>query len=195
MSKTPSQSPVLDRVHLLVDPIVADLGLDLYDLEFVGGILKVVVDTPPLSDGGVTLETIALITRLVSRDLEHNDPMPGRYTLEVTSPGLERNLRTPRHFQRETGKVVALRLNQPLNGERRLQGLIISADETNVVVRITDAPLTDVALTDVAVAYTLIDRARTVFQWGPTPKTSLKGTGRSKSKQSSDVPSNEGVTA
>ncbi len=195
MSKTPSQSPVLDRVHLLVDPIVADLGLDLYDLEFVGGILKVVVDTPPLADGGVTLETIALITRLVSRDLEHNDPMPGRYTLEVTSPGLERNLRTPRHFQRETGKVVALRLNQPLNGERRLQGLIISADETNVVVRITDAALTDVPFTDVAVAYTLIDRARTVFQWGPTPKTSLKGTGRSKSKQSSDVPSNEEVTA
>ena len=70
MSKTPSQSPVLDRVHLLVDPIVADLGLDLYDLEFVGGILKVVVDTPPLSDGGVTLETIALVTRLVSRELD-----------------------------------------------------------------------------------------------------------------------------
>jgi ribosome maturation factor RimP len=190
MPKTPSQSPVLDRVHLLVDPIVADLGLDLYDLEFVGGILKVVVDTPPLGDGGVTLETIALITRLVSRELEHNDPMPGRYTLEVTSPGLERNLRTPRHFQRETGKVVALRLNQPLSGERRMQGLIISADETNVVVRITDD-----ALTDVVVAYTLIDRARTVFQWGPTPKTTLKGTGRSKSKQSSDVPSNTEVTA
>ena len=195
MSKTPSQSPVLDRVHLLVDPIVADLGLDLYDLEFAGGILKVVVDTPPLSDGGVTLETIALVTRLVSCELEHNDPMPGRYTLEVTSPGLERNLRTPRHFQRETGKVVALRLNQPLNGERRLQGLIIGADETNVVVRISNAAVTDVPLTDVAVAYTLIDRARTVFQWGPTPKTSLKGTGRSKSKQSSDVPSNTEVTA
>jgi len=195
MSKTPSQSPVLDRVHLLIDPIVADLGLDLYDLEFVGGILKVVVDTPPLSDGGVTLETIALITRLVSRDLEHNDPMPGRYTLEVTSPGLERNLRTARHFQRETGKVVALRLNQPLNGERRLQGLIISADETNVVVRIPDAPLTDAVPTDVTVAYTLIDRARTVFQWGPTPKTTLKSTGRSKSKKLSNVLSNDEVSA
>jgi len=195
MSKTPSQSPVLDRVHLLIDPIVADLGLDLYDLEFVGGILKVVVDTPPLSDGGVTLETIALITRLVSRDLEHNDPMPGRYTLEVTSPGLERNLRTPRHFQRETGKVVALRLNQPLDGERRLQGLIISADETNVVVRIPDAPLTDAVPTDVTVAYTLIDRARTVFQWGPTPKTTLKSTGRSKSKKLSNVLSNDEVSA
>lgn len=195
MSKTPSQSPVLDRVHLLVDPIVADLGLDLYDLEFVGGILKIVVDTPPLSDGGVTLETIALITRLVSRELEHNDPMPGHYTLEVTSPGLERNLRTPRHFQRETGKVVALRLNQPLNGERRLQGSIIGADELSVVVRIGDVTLTDVPCIEVTVAYTLIDRARTVFQWGPTPKTTLKGTGRSKSKHSSDVPSNTEVTA
>lgn len=188
MSKT--TSPVLDRVHLLVDPIVADLGLDLYDLEFVGGILKVVVDTPPLSDGGVTLDTIALITRLVSRELEHNDPMPGRYTLEVTSPGLERNLRTPRHFQREVGKVVALRLSQPLNGERRLQGLIVSADENSVVVRVDDE-----ALTDVTVEFELIDRARTVFQWGPTPKTTLKGSGRGKSKKSLDVSIDEEVSA
>lgn len=167
-------NPVVDRVHLLVAPIVADLGLELYDLEFVGGVLKIVVDTQvPSEQGGVSLDNIALITRLVSREFDHSDPMPGHYTLEVTSPGLERNLRLPRHFQREIGKIVALRLLQSLDGERRLQGLIVTADDVAVTIR-TDG----VAPTDVAVPYQLIDRARTVFEWGPTPKQSTKGTRR-----------------
>lgn len=167
-------NPVVERVHLLVAPIVADLGLELYDLEFVGGVLKIVVDTRvPSEQGGVSLDKIALITRLVSREFDHSDPMPGHYTLEVTSPGLERTLRLPRHFQREVGKIVALRLHQSLNGERRLQGLIVTADDVAVTIR-TDGP----APTDVAVQYQLIDRARTVFEWGPVPKKSTKGTRR-----------------
>ncbi len=173
MSENPGQNPVVECVHLLVAPIVADLGLELYDLEFVGGVLKIVVDTPVSSEQSVSLDSIALITRLVSREFDHSDPMPGRYTLEVTSPGLERTLRVPRHFQREVGKIVALRLHQSLNGERRLQGLIVTADDIAVTIR-TDGP----APTDVAVPYHLIDRARTVFEWGPTPKKSTKGTRR-----------------
>ena len=82
---------VVERVHPLVAPILADLGLELYDLEHAGGILKVVIDR----DGGVDLEEIALATRLISRELDHSDPIPGRYTLEVGSPGLERPLRRP----------------------------------------------------------------------------------------------------
>jgi ribosome maturation factor RimP len=166
-------NPVVERVHLLVAPIVADLGLELYDLEFAGGVLKVIVDTPVPSEQSVSLDTIALITRLLSREFDHSDPMPGRYTLEVTSPGLERTLRVPRHFQREVGKIVALRLHQSLDGERRLQGVIVSADEAAVTVRNDDAlPI------DVVVPYQIIDRARTVFNWGPTPKHSTKGTRR-----------------
>lgn len=169
MSEAPGQNPVIERVHLLIAPIIADLGLELYDLEFVGGVLKVVVDTPIDSEGSVTLDIIALITRLISREFDHSDPMPGRYTLEVTSPGLERTLRVPRHFQREVGKVVAIRLHQSLNGERRLQGLIVAADGVAVTVRTDDAPGTELNI-----AYQLIDRARTVFEWGPTPKQSTK---------------------
>lgn len=166
-------NPVIERVHLLVAPIVADLGLELYDLEFVGGVLKIVVDTSVGSEQNVSLDTIALITRLVSREFDHSDPMPGRYTLEVTSPGLERTLRVPRHFQREIGKVVALRLHPNQNGNRRLQGVIVGADELAVTVR-TDESLP----TDVVVPFQSIDRARTVFEWGPTPKQSTKGTRR-----------------
>jgi len=166
-------NPVVERVHLLVAPIVADLGLELYDLEFVGGVLRVVVDTPVSSEQSVSLDTIALITRLISREFDHSDPMPGRYTLEVTSPGLERTLRVPHHFQREVGKIVALRMHQSFNGERRIQGLIVAADDVAVTVRTDEG-----SSIDTVVKYQFIDRARTVFTWGPTPKPSAKGSRR-----------------
>ena len=67
-----------------------------------------------------TSTSIALATRLISRELDHDDPMPGHYTLEVTQPGLERTLRTPAHFQREVGKTVALRLATSPPTQRRL---------------------------------------------------------------------------
>ena len=107
-------------------PIVTDLRLDLYDLEFKGGVLRVTIDTPPGSPGGVDLEAIALATRLISRDLDHHDPMPGHYTLEVTSPGLERTLRTPAHFRREVGKTVAIRLRDTAGDARRVQGVLVA---------------------------------------------------------------------
>ena len=85
----------------------ADLGLDLYDLEQRGGTLRVTLDTPAGSESGVTLDVLALASRLMSKELDQHDPIPFRYTLEVTSPGVERALRTSAHFQREIGKLVA----------------------------------------------------------------------------------------
>jgi ribosome maturation factor RimP len=160
-------SPVVDRVHSLVAPIVNDLGLDLYDLDYVGGVLRVVVDTPPGGESGVSLDTIALITRLVSRDLDHQDPVPGRYTLEVSSPGLERVLREPRHYQREIGKDVSVKLSEPIAGTRRLQGTLIAATDHDVVVR-------DADLVEHTVAYAAIEKTKTVFQWESAPKPGSK---------------------
>ncbi|CAB4861434.1 unannotated protein [freshwater metagenome] len=160
-----TSTPVNEKILALVTPMVADLQLDLYDLEFNGGILKITVDTPAGSDGGVTLDKLALITRLLNREFEHNDPIPGNYTLEVSSPGLERTLRTPAHFQREIGKTVAIRLREVLDGARRLQGVLIAADATTATIRLDDA-----ALTERVVPLALVDRARTVFDWSPAPK-------------------------
>lgn len=159
---TTNDGPVVERVRALVAPIVSDLGLELYDCEFAGGTLRIAVDTPPGSEGGVDLDAIALVTRLVSRELDHTDPVPGRYTLEVTSPGLERSLRLPEHFQRELGKVITLRLRELVDGRRRVQGELVAADEQGITVRVDDV--------DVAITYAQIDRARTVFVWGPAPK-------------------------
>ena len=98
-------SSLVERVHGLVAPVLSDLGLELYDLDWTAGVIRVVVDRP----GGVDLEAIATATRLISRELDHTDPIPGRYQLEVTSPGLERTLRTPAHFRGAVGTVIKVR--------------------------------------------------------------------------------------
>lgn len=163
MSGTPTE-----RVLALTLPIAADLGLDLYDVEQRGGIMRVTIDTPPGSPGGVDLDTLALVTRLLSRELDHLDPIPGRYTLEVTSPGVERSLRTPAHYRREIGKTLALRLSDVSATDRRLEGVLIAADDVAATIRILD-PATGEP-DDRVIAYDQIDRARTVFVWGPAPK-------------------------
>jgi ribosome maturation factor RimP len=178
-------NPVVDRVSALILPIVTDLGLELYDVEYQGGILRVVVDTPTGGPAGVNMESIALITRLISREFDHSDPVPGHYTLEVTSPGLERSLRVPKHFIREVGKVVAIRLTAAVNGVRRGQGVLLSADENNIVVRLNDKSTTNTTeITELTIGYDMIDRARTVFEWGPTPKS---GATKVKTKTQSEV--------
>jgi ribosome maturation factor RimP len=160
-----AESAVIKRVQDLISPIVSDLKLDLYDLEFNGGMLRVTIDTRPGSAGGVTLDQVALVTRLVSRDLDHHDPIPGHYTLEVSSPGLERTLRTAAHYQREIGKTLQIRLRAVVNGERRLQGVLISADESAATIQLADK-----AMSERVIPYDQVDRARTVFQWGPVDK-------------------------
>lgn len=167
---------VLDRVRTLVSPIVADLGLELYDCEFAGGTLRVVLDTPPGSPAGVDMEQLSLATRLVSRELDHADPVPGRYTLEVSSPGLERSLKRPEHFRREVGKTVSVRLHAPLDGRRRLEGLLTAADDDHIVVRSDTG--------DVSIELAQIERARTVFVWGPAPKPGGRTPGRTSTSSS-----------
>lgn len=177
------------RLHELVAPIVSDLQLDLYDLEYAGGVLRITVDTPPGSPGGVDVDALAQCTRLVSRELDHTDPIPGHYTLEVTSPGLERTLRRPWHFQREVGKTVAIRLRDVEAGHRRVSGVLVAADETTCTVRIVPEKLGKGGssgpddITDRVIPLDQIDRARTVFEWGPTPKPG-KSPGKSPSKAS-----------
>ena len=166
-SKTDSKTErkAAARVTELIVPIVSDLKLDLYDLEYNGGMLRVTIDTPAGSPGGVTLDQIALVTRLISRDLDHHDPIAGRYTLEVSSPGLERTMRTPAHFKREVGKQVQVRLRAVESGMRRFQGELISADDVAATFRLDDAQQTEKV-----VSYDQIDRAKTIFQWGPVSK-------------------------
>jgi ribosome maturation factor RimP len=161
---------VADRVRDLVLPLLDDRHLDLYDVEMQGPVLRVVVDNPPGSGGGLDLDVLADATRAVSRALDEADPITGRYTLEVTSPGLERTLRRPEHFERAVGETVKIRTVDGVSDERRVEGQLVSADDSGVVVRTGAAE--DGTAVEQRLAYDDIDRARTVFEWGPaTPRS------------------------
>jgi ribosome maturation factor RimP len=147
---------VVERVRASVAPLLADLGLEIYDIEHAGGVLRISVD----KTGGVDLDSIALATRVVSRQLDHDDPIPGRYTLEVTSPGIERPLRTPEHFERAVGQVVNLRTHPEAEGDRRARGELLAVDTDGITVRLEDG-------TERTIRFEDIERARTVFEWGP----------------------------
>ena len=149
-----------ERVRELVEPLLAERGLEVVDCEFVASkadasTLRVSVDRT----GGVDLDAIAAATEVVSRALDEADPVPGgRYTLEVSSPGIERPLRTPAHFRRFVGATVAVKTAPSVEGDRRLQGRLEAADDDGVVVAGRRLAYADVA------------SARTVFEWGPAPK-------------------------
>ncbi len=160
-------SVVVERVHELIAPILADLGLDLYDLDHAGGVLRVVVDRP----GGVDMTAIADATRLISRELDHTDPIPGRYQLEVTSPGLERTLRTPAHFRGAVGAVIKVRTHGHVEGERRAEGTLSAADDDGITIITVDSSEPGPR----RLAYADIERARTVFLWESTPKPGKGG--------------------
>ncbi len=138
----------------------------------------------PGSDGGITLDSLSLATRLISRELDHEDPIAGHYTLEVTSPGLERQLRTPAHYQREVGKTITIRLRDPHADPRRFQGALTAADDRTATLLLDDGTERVVSIDDV-------DKARTVFEWGPKPKPGKQPSGSKKQAASNKAPSNK----
>ena len=177
---------VADRVRDLVLPLLAERELDLYDIEVAGPVLKVVVDR----EGGIDLGVVADVTRAVSRALDEADPIAGAYTLEVTSPGLERRLRTPQHFARAVGEAVKVKLLAGADDDRRVAGLLTAADDDGITVRTGQGD--DGAPVERRLAYADIDRARTVFEWGPGDKPgSARGAGRNKQAARTQGTSNE----
>ena len=141
--------------------LLSSLGLELYDLELAKGTLSVTVNRA----GGVDLESLTAANRAISEWLDLNDPIPGRFTLDVSSPGLERRLRTVAHFRSALGEVVTLRQLREGEPTRRLEGPLVTVTDSTLT-------LTDTALGDVEVDISSVERARTVFQWGGEPKPS-----------------------
>ena len=146
---------VTDQVRALVEPLLAEQGLDLFDIEYGGGRLVVLADRA----GGVDLDALTRATQRISAALDAADPIPGgRYLLEVSSPGLERRLRTPDHYKRFIGSLVSIKTLPGVDGERRIKGILVEADRTGITVD------------DRRLSYGDIERAQTVFEWGPPPK-------------------------
>lgn len=163
----------ISRVRELVSLLVADQGATIYDLELAGGVLRLTLDHPE----GVGISLITSVTRAVSRALDEEDPIAGEYTLEVSSPGLERPLRTPDHYASSIGDTVAVKTRPGVEGDRRFQGELIAADAEGFVVR-TDAD------GERRLSFGDVERARTIFEWGPAPKPGGAKSGRTPSAPS-----------
>jgi ribosome maturation factor RimP len=155
-------SVTTERVAELVAPVAERLGLQVYDVDQPGGSLRVMLDRP----GGVDVGTLAEATREISRLLDEANPIAGSYTLEVSSPGLERPLRTPSHFAAAVGERVKIKLVPGVEGDRRADGLLVAADDRTATVA-TDDGNRVLQLADVS-------KANTVFVWESTPKGSRK---------------------
>lgn len=153
-----------ERIRSLIEPLFDDSAVYLYDVEHAGGILRVSIDRP----GGVDLDIIAGLTRDISHLLDEHDPVPGRYTLEVSSPGLERPLRTGEHFRQAVGSTVTVKLVAGTEGERRLSGELTAADDETITIRVEVDDLAEPV--ERTVRHDDIERARTTFAWGPAPK-------------------------
>ncbi len=142
-----------ERLSELIEPVVARLGFELIELTFAPGrghgLLRLYVDR---EDGGVGLEDCAHVSREVSALLDVEDPIPSAFTLEVSSPGFDRVLRTRAHFGRFLGSRVYIELKAPRAGRRRYTGRLLTVDEGGIGLEVDHE--------HVAVAFTEIDKAR-----------------------------------
>ena len=163
-----------EEITALLAPTVDALGLELLGVEYLpapgGAVLRLYIDIP-LEDAAaeaagegdepprtVGIEDCEAVSREVSAQLDVADPITGNYTLEVSSPGLERPLFTPAHFARYIGQVAKVGLKLPQDGRRRLQGEILRADDASVVLKVDGAGESSLAPGN-------IDQARLVPDW------------------------------
>jgi ribosome maturation factor RimP len=141
-----------DRLLTLIEPLLGRIGYELVDLEYGGGYgrgtLKVFID----SAAGVGLDDCERVSREISALLDVEDPIPGAYTLEVSSPGFDRVLRTPAHFGRFVGSRVFVELKEPRAGRRRYTGELLAVDEGGIALAVDKER--------VAVAFAEIGKAR-----------------------------------
>ncbi len=142
-------------LEALVQPVVEADGLELVEVtmakESGRRVLRVTVDR----EGGVDLDTIALTSQHLSRRLDLEEVSRGPYQLEVSSPGIERPLRTPRDFQRKVGEQVKIKIAEP--SPETVTGTLLAAGDEDFVVQ-TGAG-------DRRVTYGAVGSARTVFEW------------------------------
>ena len=141
-----------ERLIALIEPVLARLGCELVELEYTSGRAHAVVRLYIDREAGVALDDCERVSREVSSLLDVEDPIPSAYTLEVSSPGFDRVLRTRAHFGRFLGSRVFVELKEPRAGRRRYTGKLLTVDESGIALEVDQE--------QVAVAFTEIGKAR-----------------------------------
>lgn len=169
-------------VRSLVEPALAAAGLEIWDVEAARGALRLLVDSP----GGVDLDTLTRASGIVSGLLDdHPEVTPeGSYELEVSSPGVERALRTPDHYRRYLGSEVSVKTKAVVGGARRHRGRLAGVSDDGIELQPSEPPGAE----PVVIAFGDIERARTVLVWGPTPAPGARHRGRNTSSKPSAAP-------
>ncbi len=125
-----------DELQKLLEPTIERLGYELTDLEVrlggKGGLVQLTIDKPE----GIDLDDCSRVSEAVSALLDVEDPVPGNYNLEVSSPGSDRKLTKVEHFQRFEGKTLKVSTRFPIAGRRRFRGILKSSDNENIVVEV-----------------------------------------------------------
>ncbi len=129
-----------DELRKLLEPSIERLGYELTDLEArlggKSGVVRVFIDQPD----GITLDDCEKVSMAVSALLDVEDPLPGHYNLEVSSPGLDRKLTKVEHFQRFAGETVKVQTRFPIAGRKRFRGTLVSSNDENIVVEVDGEP-------------------------------------------------------
>ena len=152
-----------DEIAALLSPTVESLGLELLGIEYLpapgGAVLRVYIDVPEAESAGrsVGIDDCEAVSREISAQLDVEDPISGNYTLEVSSPGLERPLFGAAQFARFAGETAKATLKLPQDGRRRLQGAILRVEGNTIVFGVDGA--------EFAVDAANIDKAKLVPDW------------------------------
>jgi ribosome maturation factor RimP len=156
-----------ESIRELADPVLASAGLELWDVEVARDVVRIMVDRT----GGVDLDALSRASAVLSPLLdEHPEVVPeGHYQLEVSSPGVERTLRTPAQYRRYVGSELQVKTRVAVEGGRRHHGRLLSAGDDAI-----ELELRDTAGRRLALRYDEIERARTVLVWGPAAHPSPK---------------------
>jgi ribosome maturation factor RimP len=139
-----------ERLITLLEPAVAAMGFELADIDlYLGrrGVLRLYIDRA----GGVTVDDCQRVSQQVGALLDVEDPLPGSYTLEVSSPGFDRRLRTQAHFERFVGERVRIELRDAREGRRNFTGRLTGVESGNALLEV-DGEVCQLPLNDIAVA-------------------------------------------
>ncbi len=178
---------VTDTIIELLEPVFGTVEVELVDVEYVGGVLRVTID----QDGGIPTDTLAQVNRLISPILDQHDPIPGRYTLEVSSPGVERRLNSEAHYRRAIGENVIVKLF-PGHLHRRYRGELVEVSDDGLVVTVDAVEIDGIDLPEIEryeISVSDVAKARTVFDWGPGPKPGKQKKAQSKTPKSKQAQS------
>ncbi|NDD73862.1 MAG: ribosome maturation factor RimP [Gammaproteobacteria bacterium] len=149
---------VRERVIGLLEPLVEQLGYELVDVEWVSaprsGVLRIFIDQPVSHGGHIGIEDCETVSREVSALLDVEDPVPGAYSLEVSSPGFDRVLRKPEHFVRFVGTRVWVELKMARDGRRRFTGMLAETTDAGIRLEVDGQP--------VSIGFAEIGKARVV---------------------------------